>query len=345
MKSLIDKLYLGGELSSEELFSLIDGRTPELSEYLFERSREVSQKSFGRKIFLRGLIEISSYCKNDCLYCGIRKSNQNAERYLLDKETVLSCCESGYQLGFRSFVLQGGENGGISDEMLIEIISEIREKYPDCAITLSVGEKPKEIYQKFFDAGANRYLLRHETANEEHYAKLHPSSMSLKNRKQCLFDLKEIGFQTGTGFMVGSPFQTTQNLVEDIMFMKELSPEMIGIGPFIPHHDTPFRDEPAGTAELTLFLIGIIRLMFPKSLIPATTSLGTIDGKGRENGILAGANVLMPNLSPVSVRKKYLLYDNKICTGEEAAECAKCLERRISSIGYEIVSDRGDFKE
>lgn len=344
MKSLIDKLYSGGELSNEELFSLIDRRTPELAEYLFEKSREISQKSFGRKIFLRGLIEISSYCKNDCLYCGIRKSNQNAERYLLDKETVLSCCENGYQLGFRSFVLQGGENGGISDEMLIEIISEIRTKYSDCAITLSVGEKPKKTYQKFFDAGANRYLLRHETANEEHYARLHPSSMSLKNRKQCLFDLKEIGFQTGTGFMVGSPFQTTQNLVEDIMFMKELSPEMIGIGPFVPHHDTPFKDFPAGTAELTLFLIGILRLMFPKALIPATTSLGTVDGKGRENGILAGANVLMPNLSPVSVRKKYLLYDNKICTGEEAAECAKCLERRISSIGYEIVSDRGDFK-
>ncbi len=345
MRSLVDKLYNNKNLSQDELFNLIENRNDDVAEYLFSKAREVSQRNFGNKVFTRGLIEISSYCKNDCYYCGIRKSNSNAQRYKLDKDTILNCCKTGYGLGFRTFVLQGGEGGGISDDELIGIIEKIRGDYPDCAITLSVGEKSKEVFRKFFDAGANRYLLRHETASDEHYKKLHPESMSPENRKQCLFDLKEIGFQVGTGFMVGSPFQTTENIVEDLMFLKKLNPQMVGIGPFIPHKDTPFKDFPSGTAELTTYLIAIIRLMFPNALIPSTTSLGTVDKKGRELGILAGANVLMPNLSPVMVRKKYALYDNKICTGEEAAECAVCLKNRINSIGYEIVTDRGDFKE
>lgn len=345
MKALIDKLASDGNLSAEEFTLLLENHTPELAEYLFIKSQEIAKQHFGNKVFVRGLIEISSYCKNDCLYCGIRRSNKNAERYRLDKDVILSCCENGYSLGFRTFVLQGGEDAGFSDDYLIEIIGEIRQAYPDCAITLSVGERAKETYQRFFDAGANRYLLRHETANKEHYEKLHPTSMSLDFRKECLWNLKEIGFQVGTGFMVGSPFQTTRTILEDLKFIKELNPEMVGIGPFVSHKETPFKDEKSGTTELTLFLLGIIRLMLPNALIPSTTALGTINKKGRELGIQAGANVLMPNLSPVSVRKKYSLYDNKICTGEEAAECAVCLKKRVNSIGYEIVTDRGDFKK
>ncbi len=345
MTELIDKLYKTGDLSDDELLYLINNRTEQSADYLSLKAREVSQNRFGNKVFIRGLIEVSSYCQNDCLYCGIRKSNTNAQRYLLDKDTILSCCENGYKLGFRTFVLQGGELGGHNDDEIEDIIYTIRHKYPDCAITLSLGEKAKEVYQRFFNAGANRYLLRHETANEEHYAKLHPSDMSLKNRKQCLFDLKDIGYQVGTGFMVGSPYQTTQNIVEDLLFIKKLKPQMIGIGPFVPHKDTPFKDFNSGTAELTTYLLSILRLMFPNALIPSTTSLGTIKPTGREDGVLAGANVVMPNLSPVNVRKKYALYDNKICTGEEAAECLECLKRRMRSIGYEIVCDRGDYIE
>lgn len=345
MIDLIDKLAENRELSPQELKFLIENRTPESAEYLAKKAREVSQKHFGRKVYMRGLIEVSSYCKNDCYYCGIRKSNTKAERYILDKETILACCENGFKLGFRTFVLQGGELGGHNDDEMTDIIHTIREKYPECAITLSLGERSYETFKRFYDAGANRYLLRHETANEEHYSKLHPSEMSLKERKQCLFNLKEIGFQVGTGFMVGSPYQTVDNIIEDIEFIKELKPHMIGIGPFVPHSDTPFKDFSAGTAELTVYLLSILRLMFPYALIPSTTSLGTVKSTGREDGILAGANVVMPNLSPVNVRKKYSLYDNKICTGEEAAECLQCLKNRMKSIGYELVSARGDYSE
>lgn len=294
---------------------------------------------------MRGLIEFTNYCRNDCYYCGIRKSNCNAERYRLTKEQILECCDVGYELGFRTFVLQGGEDGYYTDKILADIVSSIKAKYPDCAITLSLGEKSYESYKLLYEAGADRYLLRHETANAQHYSKLHPPVMSLKNRKQCLYNLKEIGYQVGCGFMVGSPFQTTECLVDDLMFIKELQPHMVGIGPFIPHKDTPFAGKPAGTLELTLFLLGIIRLMLPYVLLPATTALGTIHPKGRELGILAGANVVMPNLSPKEVRSKYLLYDNKICTGDEAAECRMCLTHRIESIGYKLVVSRGDCKK
>ncbi|MDF2567834.1 MAG: [FeFe] hydrogenase H-cluster radical maturase HydE [Oscillospiraceae bacterium] len=345
MKHLIDKLYETKSLEKQEFIELIQNRSKDDEEYLFKLARGVSQKIFGNKIYLRGLIEFTNYCRNDCYYCGIRKSNQNADRYRLSKEEILSCCEQGHKLGFRTFVLQGGEDGYYTDEKIVDIVSSIRQEYPDCAITLSMGEKSRKSYQKFFDAGANRYLLRHETANEEHYKKLHPENLSLQNRKRCLMNLKEIGYQVGCGFMVGSPFQTVQNIAEDLLFIKELSPQMIGIGPFIAHHDTCFANEPNGSVELTLFLVAVIRLMIPNALIPATTALGTLDRRGREQGILAGANVLMPNLSPVKVRKKYALYDNKICTGEEAAECNVCLRNRVSSVGYEIIENRGDFKE
>lgn len=346
MKQLIDKLYNNQTLEKEEFLTLLQQyKDKELSEYLHSLARGLSEASFGKDIYLRGLIEFTNYCKNDCYYCGIRSGNKNADRYRLSKEQILECCEVGYNLGFRTFVLQGGEDLAFTDEILVDIIKSMKKGYPECAITLSIGERSYEQYKKYYEAGADRFLLRHETANEEHYRLLHPDSLSLENRKECLRNLKKIGYQVGTGFMVGSPYQTMECLVEDLLFIKELEPHMIGIGPFIPHKDTKFADFPAGSVDLTLFLIGILRLMNRKALIPATTALGTMDKKGREKGILSGSNVLMPNLSPITVRKKYDLYDNKICTGEEAAECNGCLRRRVSSIGYQVVEKRGDYME
>lgn len=344
MNKLIDKLEKNRTLTKEEFVTLIKNISPENSEYLFDKARKTARKFFGSSIYMRGLIEFTNYCKNDCFYCGIRASNRNAQRYRLTNDEILSCCEQGYNLGFRTYVLQGGEDPYFTDDRIADIVSSIHKQYPECAITLSIGEKPRDSYQRFFDAGANRFLLRHETADYDHYAKLHPENLSAQNRQRCLRDLKEIGYQTGTGFMVGSPYQTPENLADDLLFIRDLSPEMVGIGPFIPHCDTPFKDEKQGGTDMCLYLIGILRLMLPNGLLPATTALGTADPKGREKGILAGANVVMPNLSPVVYRKKYSLYDNKICTGEEAAECNLCLRRRMQSIGYEIVTDRGDFK-
>ncbi|RKD34937.1 [FeFe] hydrogenase H-cluster radical SAM maturase HydE [Lacrimispora algidixylanolytica] len=345
MKHLIDKLYETHDLSKEEFVYLLQNYDQETSDYLFSLARTYSEKYFDKEVYIRGLIEFTNYCKNDCYYCGIRRGNGNADRYRLSKEEILSCCKTGHELGFRTFVLQGGEDPFYTDEIMVDIIKSIREGYPDCAITLSIGEKTYDQYLKYYEAGADRYLLRHETANEEHYAKLHPGSLSLSNRKECLRNIKKIGYQVGTGFMVGSPYQTPECLAQDLAFIKELSPQMVGIGPFIPHKDTPFGDFSAGSVDLTLFLIGILRLMLPNALLPSTTALGTLDPKGREKGILSGSNVLMPNLSPIGVRKKYDLYDNKICTGEEAAECNVCLRNRVSSIGYKIVEKRGDFVE
>ena len=340
----IDKLEANQRLEKEEFLLLLDNMSDSLSQYAFEKARNKALLNFGNRIFIRGLIEVSNFCINDCYYCGIRKSNRNAQRYRLSKDEILNCCMQGHDLGFRTFVLQGGEDPYFKDDVIIDIISEVKEKYPDCAVTLSLGERSRDSYQRLFEAGADRYLLRHETANEAHYNKLHPEEQSLLNRKACLKAIKEIGFQTGTGFMVGSPWQTNENLAEDLMYIRELSPAMVGIGPFIPHSDTIFADKEQGSLEKTLFLIALLRLMMPSALLPATTALGTIHPEGRELGILAGANVVMPNLSPVSVRNKYMLYDNKICTGDEAAECIACLSRRMESIGYKIVTDRGDYK-
>lgn len=342
MKKLIDKLYKARSLAREEYKELIDNRNPELADYLFERARAVRIENYGHDVYMRGLIEFTNYCKNDCYYCGIQRSNSKVQRYRLSKKQILECCLIGYELGFRTFVLQGGEDPYFTDEKLVDIIHSIRASYPDCAVTLSIGEKSYESYKAYFEAGADRYLLRHETADPNHFNRLHPRELSLERRKQCLYDLKEIGYQVGCGFMVGSPYQTTDSIVEDLLFIKELNPHMIGVGPFIPHMQTVFANEDAGTLELTVFLLGIIRLMLPSVLLPATTALGTIDPKGRELGILAGANVVMPNLSPISVREKYSLYDNKICTGDEAAECRHCMQGRIESIGYKLVTSRGD---
>ena len=342
LKYLIDKLKTQSSLTRDEWTALIVGRTPELAGYLFELARKERHLHYGHDVYVRGLIEFTNYCRNDCLYCGIRKSNPHVSRYRLSEEHILDCCRIGYDLGFRTFVLQGGEDGYYTRERMVHVIESIRSRHPDCAITLSSGENAREDSQVFYEGGVNRYLLRHDTFNANLYSWLHTSFLSAAARQKCLWDLKDIGYQTGTGFMVGSPYQTPQDLAEDMLFIRELNPQMVGIGPFIPHHDTPFSNEAAGTLELTLFMLGLLRLMLPKVLLPSTTALGTIDPKGRELGILAGANVVMPNLSPTGVRKDYALYDNKICTGDEAAECRQCLERRMESIGYRVVTARGD---
>lgn len=344
MKALIDQLAQSHILTREELMRLIENRNPELDQYLFAKADAVRREIYGNDIYIRGLIELSNYCKNDCYYCGIRRSNKNAARYRLTLEQVLDCCKAGYELGFRTFVLQGGEDPYFTDERLSEMISAIKSRYPDCALTLSMGEKSYASYLSYFNAGADRYLLRHETADATHYGKLHPDSMTLSTRRQCLYDLKKIGFQVGCGFMVGSPYQTPEHLAADLLFIKEFDPEMVGIGPFIPHRDTPFAGEPAGTLEMTLFMLGLVRLLVPHVLLPATTALGTIDPQGRELGILAGANVVMPNLSPQEVRNKYLLYDNKLNTGVEASEGIDSLKKSMERISYRIVIDRGDYK-
>ncbi|MBQ1388234.1 MAG: [Clostridia bacterium] len=344
MKELIDKLFQTSILTRDEYAALISRHTEDDARYLFSLAVKRREEHYGNKVYVRGLIEFTNYCKNDCYYCGIRRSNKAAERYRLSHEDVMSCCEEGYALGFRTFVLQGGEDPYFTDERICAIVSDIKQHYPDCAVTLSIGEKEHKSYRAYFDAGADRYLLRHETANSEHYKTLHPDEMSHSHRMQCLYDLKSIGYQVGCGFMVGSPNQTVENLAEELIFLKEFQPHMVGIGPFISQHDTPFANEKSGTLEQTLFMLGLIRLTLPKVLLPSTTALGTIHPMGREKGMLAGANVVMPNLSPVSVRKKYQLYDNKMCTGDEAAECKNCLAMRMKAIGCEVVTDRGDSK-
>mgnify|MGYP003481645967 FL=1 len=343
MKTIVDKLCQTHTLNAEEYRSLLLCEDAEVLGYLQEKARQTTIARFGHAVFIRGLIEISNRCRNNCLYCGIRKSNTMVSRYALSRETILSCCREGYALGFRTFVLQGGEDVSQTDDWIEETVSAIRQEFPDCAITLSLGEKTKEAYQRFFKAGANRYLLRHETFNESHYRKLHPSDMSRDNRLQCLEWLKEIGYQTGTGIMIGSPGQTINHLVEDLLFIESFHPEMIGTGPFIPHKDTPFANEPAGSIGMTRKLISIFRLMHPSALIPATTALASLSSDGREQGILAGANVVMPNLSPTSVREKYTLYNQKAAFGSEAAEGLKLLEEQLNLIGYTISKERGDY--
>lgn len=342
LPELPEKLMNGGQAELAAIIEHFDLASPAERSSLFTAALEQRRKYYGNGVYFRGLIEFSSYCKNDCYYCGIRRSNRNARRYRLSEEEILGCCEKGHSLGFRTFVLQSGEDPYYTDQRICSIISAIRGRFPDCAITLSIGEKSRESYRKYFDAGANRYLLRHESASETHYKKLHPEEMSLTQRKQCLYDLKEIGFQVGAGFMVGSPYQTYEDLASDLIFLRGLKPHMIGIGPFIPHRDTMFAGEKTPTKDLTLVMLALLRLMLPKVLLPSTTALGTIDPNGREDGLRAGANVVMPNLSPVAHRKDYSLYDNKICTGEEAAECLGCLTQRIRRAGFEPDFSRGD---
>ena len=341
MKQMIDRLFQNQDLSDLELVDLINNLDDDSMDYLFRKADERRQNVYGKDVYMRGLIEFTNFCKNDCTYCGIRRSNKLADRYRLSIDEILECCEVGYELGYRTFVLQGGEDSQYTDEDIVSMIKRIKEKYKDIAITLSIGEKPYASYQKYYDAGADRYLLRHETSARGLYEKLHPK-MSYDERIQCLYDLKKIGYQIGAGFMVGLPDQTTEDLVSDLRFLKELQPQMVGIGPFIPHKDTPLANEIGGDLRMTTILLAIIRLMLPGVLLPATTALGSISPQGREKGLKAGANVVMPNLSPTTVRDKYLLYDGKICTGDEAAHCRGCIEKRINSSGFQVNMSRGD---
>ena len=345
ISKITEKLKTTRTASRGELIYLLENINGEELENLRAAARERADSVFGKKIYVRGLIEISAFCKNDCYYCGLRRSNKNASRYRLSREQILACCEKGRRLGFRTFVLQGGEDAFFTDEVVCGIVRAIKERHPDCAVTLSLGERGLESYKKLKEAGADRYLLRHETADSAHYALLHPPEMSGEQRQRELFALKSAGFQTGAGFMVGSPYQTTGNLADDLLFLERLRPQMCGIGPFIPHKDTKFRDVPHGSLRLTLILLSVIRLMHPKILLPATTALGTIDPKGRELGILHGANVIMPNLSPPEHRGDYSIYDNKLHTGVESAEGLQQLKRQMQEIGYQIVTERGDYQE
>ena len=342
---LLDKLFETQNLTFEEYKFLIENYNSENAEYAAKLALIRRREIYTNSVYIRGLIEISNICKNDCYYCGIRCSNKLADRYRLSKEDILSCCGNGYALGFRTFVMQGGEDPYFSDDVMCDIVKSIKELYPDCAVTLSLGERSRESYQRLFDAGADRYLLRHETADPCHYSRLHPENLTLENRIRCLENLRDIGFQTGCGFMVGSPYQTSEHLAKDLEFIGKFKPDMCGIGPFIPHKDTPFRDFPAGSGELTCYLLSIVRLIHPQVLLPATTALGTIEGKGREKGILAGANVVMPNLSPESTRAKYELYNNKLSTGAESANGLETLRKNMKAIGFEIVQSRGDVKK
>ncbi len=340
MTDLTDRLAAGGTLSDDEWRLLIEGdydRQP-----LFDKADSVRRQYYGTDVYIRGLIEITNFCKNDCLYCGIRRSNADVSRYRLADEEILACCGRGYELGFRTFVLQGGEDSYDTTDRVEKIVFRIKEKYPDCAVTLSLGERPRRDYEIWYQAGADRYLLRHETAVCPHYEKLHPPGQTYLRRMECLRDLKQIGYQTGAGFMVGSPFQGTQELIADMRFLREFQPHMVGIGPFIPHHDTPFAAYPAGSLTRTLTMVALARLTLPKALIPSTTALGTIHPQGREMGLKAGANVVMPNLSPAEVRGQYSLYDNKVCTGREAAEGLAALKESVAAAGYRVVVDKGD---
>lgn len=340
---IIDKLSQEHTATGVELLALLTCEDPYIIEALRQKAQAQAQKTFGNKIYLRGLIEFSNFCKNDCLYCGIRRSNKKASRYRLTPAEILECCATGYELGLRTFVLQGGEDFAYDDKRLAEVVALIKKQHPDCAVTLSAGERSPEVYQMWYEAGVDRYLLRHETASSDHYEKLHPAELKLATRLECLQNLKSLGYQVGTGFMVGSPFQNLENLVEDLLFLKKFNPHMVGIGPFIPHKDTPFGECEAGSAKLTLKLLSIIRLLLPQALIPATTALNTLLSDGHQQGIWAGANVIMPNLSPQNVRDKYNLYDNKKHSGSEAAEGIALLRKQLAEIGYEIAISRGDY--
>lgn len=341
---LAERLAQTHDLPDDELLVLIRRRNPGASSFLKAEARALCDRIYGKEIYLRGLIEFTNFCKNDCYYCGIRRSNPQAQRYRLSQEQILACCQAGYGLGFRTFVLQGGEDPWFTDERLCAMVRAIKERWPDCAVTLSVGERSQESYRLLKEAGADRYLLRHETATPGHYQKLHPPELSLAHRLECLRQLKELGYQVGAGFMVGSPYQTLEDLVRDLRFLKEFGPHMVGIGPFLSQKDTPFRDFPNGSGELTLLLLSIVRLLLPGVLLPATTALGTLLPGGREQGILHGANVVMPNLSPEDAREKYTLYDNKLHSGAEAAESLNLLRQSLGEIGYEVVVSRGDSK-
>ena len=344
-QALLQKLTAHEKLNKAQWMTLLTDVTEDDRAEAAKAARAEALQIFGNKVFIRGIVEFSNYCKNDCLYCGIRRSNANAQRYRLTDDEILECCDEGYAIGYRTFVLQSGEDFTYTASHIAELVRRIKAAHPDCAVTLSLGEREYDELKLMRAAGADRYLLRHETANAAHYGMLHPPQMSFAHRMECLRGLKRLGYQTGAGMMIGAPYQTAEHLAEDMCFLQEFRPEMIGMGPFLPHCDTPFAQEPKGSYELTLYLLSLCRLMLPHVLLPATTALGTIHPQGREQGILAGANVIMPNLSPTAVRKKYMLYDNKICTEDQSSDCRFCLQQRMKSIGYEVAVTRGDYAE
>ncbi|MBO5463940.1 MAG: [FeFe] hydrogenase H-cluster radical SAM maturase HydE [Alistipes sp.] len=343
MRALVERLASEHRLSKRDLVSLLSSCDEPTLDLLRDKATRTAHEQFGFGIYLRGLIEISSYCKNDCLYCGLRRSNRNAERYRLSDKQILECCQIGYNLGLRTFVLQGGEDSLLSDQRLESLIGEIHSRYPDAAITLSLGERPLESLQRLRQAGASRYLLRHEAADAQLYAAIHHAEMSHASRLQTINELMQLGFQTGVGMMIGVPMQSIESIAEDLLYIERTKPQMVGIGPFIPHHDTPFKDYPAGDLRLTLMAIAITRLLLPKALIPATTALATLSKEGVKKGILSGANVVMPNLSPAGIRAKYAIYDNKASREGQSAEGIEILSEELKSIGYHIDFSKGDF--
>ncbi len=338
-----EKLLSGEKLTEDEWVLAIECRDRSFDDLIREKASSIRDSIYGRKVYCRGLIEFTSYCRNDCLYCGLRRSSADALRYRLTPDLILDTVDHGYEAGFRTFVLQGGEDRYFDDERLSLIVRSIKEMHPDAAVTLSVGERSTESYRRLKEAGADRYLLRHETADSEHYSHLHPADMSRENRIRCLHDLKELGYQTGAGMMVGSPGSSSRTLARDMVFLTDLRPEMVGIGPFIPHSSTPFRNEKRGSVELTLRMLSLVRIALPHAMIPSTTALATASSDGQLQGILHGANVIMPDITPQEERGKYMIYDGKKITDEEAGENLERIAESMRSIGYELSMERGDY--
>jgi biotin synthase len=312
---------------------------------LYKEAKAVKQSTLGHDVYLRGLIELSNICTKDCFYCGIRKSNRSVNRYIMTKDEIIASAMFAFEKGFGSIVLQSGER---DDENFIRFIEDIVEEINrltsrQLRITLSLGEQTSETYKRWFNAGAHRYLLRIETSNESLYNKIHPKDHSFKDRVDCLFALKRIGFQLGTGVMIGLPYQTVDDLVNDILFFKEMDIDMIGMGPFIEHSQTPLFGKPVDITkshpelfELSLKMIAATRIFLPKINIAATTALQTLDPLGREKGINAGANIIMPNISPAKYREDYLLYENKPCVNDLADDCYECVVKRVEITGQKV---------
>ncbi len=340
---LIKKLYIKNDLEDEELLYLLDNINEKEKKYLFSLAKKTRDEVYGNRVYLRGLIEFTNYCNKRCVYCGINASNKNVKRYRLTKHEILDSCIKGKKLGFNTFVLQGGEDKFFTDEIICDIVQSIKLKIPDCAVTLSIGEREFESYKAFKKAGVDRYLLRHETTNSDLYTRLHPNS-KLQNRMECLKDLKDLGFQTGAGFMVGLPGYETKDYVKDLRFLKNLQPEMVGIGPFIPHADTEMKHCKSGDLKTVILILAMVRLLLPKVLLPATTALSTIDSEGRKKGLNAGANVIMPNLTPGIYREDYSLYNEKMITGSESVEELELIKKQLEDYGYICDMSKGDSK-
>lgn len=336
MFDIIAKAENTHDLRKDEIVQLLT--TDEYNGELFAAADRVRSKYVGDDVHLRGLIEFSNICKQNCLYCGLRRENRKINRYRLTPEQIIDFAGKAKTYGYRTVVLQSGEDENFDVATMQRIIREI--KAMDMALTLSVGEKTKEEYAAYREAGADRYLLRIETTDKQLYEKLDPG-MSFDNRKRCLRDLKELGFEVGTGCMVGLPGQTLESLADDILFFKEIDADMIGIGPFIPNADTPLSEEKGGTFTLSLKVMAITRLLLPDINIPATTAMESLDHNGRVIALGSGANVVMPNVTEGDYRKWYALYPGKICINDTPAHCRSCITGKIGGIGRKVSSECG----